>query len=93
MTTKSPSEIKVFSDDELIKKIYNSVEELKEYIPIDNDRNRLGYTVNLFYEGAIGSLLQAIDESKVLSNIEYPELEKLLSEKLAAKGLKIKEEN
>ncbi|HPS65590.1 MAG TPA: hypothetical protein PK447_08450 [Ignavibacteria bacterium] len=93
MTTKPASEIKEFGDDEQIKKIYTSVDELKEFIPKGNERNRLGYTINLYFEGEISTLLKAIDQSKVLSTIEYAELEKLLRKKLQEKGLTIKDEN
>jgi predicted metallo-beta-lactamase superfamily hydrolase len=93
MTTKPASEIKEFSDDEPIKKIYTAIDELKEFIPHGNERNRLGYTINLYFEGEISSLLKAIDQSKVLSTIEYTELEKLLRKKLQEKGLTIKDEN
>lgn len=91
MTTKAPSEIKYSGDEELIKKIYSSIEELKEYIPRYNERNRLGYTINQFFDGQIDTLLDAIDQSKVESNIEYLELEKLLRNKFTEKGLNIKE--
>ena len=91
MTTKAPAEIKYSGDEDLIKKIYSSIEELKEYIPRDNERNRLGYTINHFFDGQIDTLLDAIDQSKVESNIEYLELEKLLRNKFTEKGINIKE--
>ncbi|MHB8580176.1 MAG: hypothetical protein ACYDA4_09995 [Ignavibacteriaceae bacterium] len=51
MTSLPPPPTKNFSDDSLEKKVYNIVENLSEYIPIMNDRNRLGFSLYKFMIG------------------------------------------
>ncbi len=53
MTTLPPSSVKKFSETTLEKKAYNLAESFSEYIPIPNDRNRLGFNIyrNLAGEG------------------------------------------
>lgn len=46
MSTLPPPETKSFPEDTLEKQIYRFVETLAEFVPVANDRNRLGY--NLF---------------------------------------------
>jgi len=36
---------KPFPEDSLEKKVYNTVDKFKEYLPIENDRNRLGFAL------------------------------------------------
>ena len=51
MTTLSPPSTKNFPDDSLEKQCYNIVEKYRENIPIDNDRNRLGFCLFKFMSG------------------------------------------
>jgi len=51
MTTLPPPGTKIFPENSLEKKCYNIVELFKEYIPIPNDRNRLGYNLYKFMVG------------------------------------------
>ncbi len=46
MTTLPPPNTKQFPDNSLEKKVYSITENLSEFLPVANDRNRLGY--NLF---------------------------------------------
>lgn len=43
MTTLPPPGVKEFPADSLEKKVYGIVETFSQYIPVPNDRNRLGY--------------------------------------------------
>ena len=76
MTTKPPAEIKIFSEDNPVKRIYTTVDELKEIIPIENDRNRLSYCLTMLKDKKIGSLLNAIEQANPRSSsVNYIELE------------------
>ena len=48
MTSLPPPATNFFPEDSLEKKCYNIVEKYKDYIPVDNDRNRLGFTLYKF---------------------------------------------
>ncbi len=51
MTTLPSPSTKNFPDDSLEKKVYNIVESLSEYLPILNDRNRLGFSLYKYLKG------------------------------------------
>ena len=51
MTTKTPASVKQFSNDTLEKQVYNLVDKFAENIPVENDRNRLGYTLYKYLTG------------------------------------------
>lgn len=88
MTTKTPSEINYLGDDEPLKKIYNLTEELSGIISFPNDRYRLVYCLNQYFENNIGTILEAIDQAKPRSgSTNYIELEKMIKTKFDEKGL------
>jgi hypothetical protein len=45
MGTLPPPATKLFPEDSIEKKVYNLVDKFKEYLPIENDRNRLGFAL------------------------------------------------
>lgn len=51
MTTLPAPGVKHYPENSLEKKCYNIVESLKEYIPVMNDRNRLGFNLYKFMKG------------------------------------------
>ncbi len=51
MTTLPPPATKLFPEDSLEKKCYNIAESLKEYIPIMNERYRLGFNLYRYMKG------------------------------------------
>lgn len=51
MTTLPPPRTNFFPDDSLEKKVYNVVEKYGEFIPIANDRNRLGFNLYRYLTG------------------------------------------
>ncbi len=51
MTTLPPPRTNFFPDDSLEKKVYNVVEKYAEFIPIANDRNRLGFNLYRYLTG------------------------------------------
>jgi hypothetical protein len=51
MTTLPPPGTRKFPDSSLEKKVYGIVDSVSEYIPIVNDRNRLGFGLFKFVSG------------------------------------------
>ena len=51
MTTLSPPGTKEFPETSLEKQVYNIVEALADYIPLINDKNRLGFGLYKFMKG------------------------------------------
>ena len=51
MGTLPPPATKLFPEDSLEKKVYNAVNKFREYLPIENDRNRLGYALFKYVTG------------------------------------------
>jgi hypothetical protein len=49
-TLKSPG-TNMFPDGSVEKQVYNIVDELKDYLPIMNDRNRLGFCLYKYMQG------------------------------------------
>lgn len=89
MTTKTPASVKEANPDEPIKKIYNMVEEFKDTIPVTNERYRLAYCINKFFNGDTNSIKDALTSANPEScSIEYEELLKQLTDKYNKLGLK-----
>ena len=89
MTTKTTASVKEANPDEPVKKIYSMVEEFKEVIPITNERYRLAYCVNKFFNGETNSLKDALTSANPEScTIERKELLKQLTDKYNKLGLK-----
>jgi hypothetical protein len=51
MTTLKAPGTKMFPDDSVEKQVYNIVDDLKGYLPIMNDRNRLGFCLYKYMQG------------------------------------------
>jgi hypothetical protein len=51
MGTLPPPATKPFPENSLEKKVYNTVDMFKEYLPIENDRNRLGFALFKYVTG------------------------------------------
>ncbi len=51
MTTLPPPGTDQFPDDSVEKQVYNIVDGLKDYLPIMNDRNRLGFCLYKYMTG------------------------------------------
>ncbi len=89
MTTKPPAEIKISEEKDVTKKIYSAIDELNEFIPVENDRNRLSYCLSMLHEDMIGSMLNAIEQADPRScMVNYPELEKRIREVFKEKDIK-----
>lgn len=51
MSTLPPPATQKFPEDSVEKQVYNIVEKFAEYIPVANDRNRLGFSLFKFVTG------------------------------------------
>jgi hypothetical protein len=94
MTTKPPAKVKPEDPDSPVKKIYAMVEDFEAQIPIPNDRNRLAFCINRYYQGITGSIHEAVIAARPDScTIPFEELEKQLEEKYNALDLTPEEQN
>ena len=70
-------------EDSIEKKVYNVVNDLTQYLPITNDRNRLGFDLYKFVIGEGDEPLVTIRNAKVkLQGISVEELAKLITDRL-----------
>jgi hypothetical protein len=88
MTSLPPPTVKKFSEDTPEKKVYNIVEKLTDYIPVPNDRNRLGYCLFKYItgEGDKPEILVRSTKIKIVG-ISKEELAKKLNEELGTAKL------
>lgn len=87
MTTKKPADVEYFSDDKPVKRIYTGIDELKDVIPVDNDRNRLSFCLNLYVNKEVSSVAEAIQQAQPKSStVDFKKLEELVTKKLKEKG-------
>jgi hypothetical protein len=83
MTTLPPPNTREFSESTREKKAYNLVEQFAEYLPVANDRNRLGYGLFKYLEGEGDPPEVLLRSSKLkIEGITIDELAKKLSAEL-----------
>jgi len=87
MSTLPPPSVKKSSDDSLESKVYTIVESLKDYIPVMNDRNRLGFGLYKYLKGEGEKPEILVKTSKL--NVKNISLDKL-AEKINAELSKLK---
>ena len=51
MSTLPPPSVNPAPENSLEKKVYDLVENLKEFLPVANDRNRLGFNLYKYMKG------------------------------------------
>ena len=84
MTTLPPPNTNFFPENSLEKKCYNIAEMFKEFIPVMNDRNRLGYNLFKFMKGEGDKPEIIVKNDKIkIEGISAEELAKRISEELA----------
>jgi hypothetical protein len=84
MTTLTPSPVREFPENSLEKQVYNFVDTLAEFLPIQNDRYRLGYCLFKYLNGEG-------DKPEILMVTQKLKLNGITKNELAAKlneGLK-----
>jgi predicted transcriptional regulator YheO len=88
MTTKPPAEINYSDPEKLIKKIYNAIDELADFIPLPNDRNRVSFCINMYFNNETETILNAIMQAQPRSSkVDFGELEKIIVKKFEEKGI------
>jgi len=88
MTTKPPAEINYSEPEKLVRKIYTAIDELENIIPLPNDRNRLSFCINMYFNNEIETVLNAIYQAQPRSStVKYDELEKMVVKKFKDKGI------
>jgi hypothetical protein len=88
MTTKPPAEVKYFDVEASIKKLYSSIDELEDFLPVPNDRNRLSFCLNMYLNNETETIYNAIVQAQPRSStVNYNELEKLVLKKFEEKGI------
>ncbi len=83
MSTKPAFATKSHPENSVETKTYNLVESLKEFMPIENDRNRLGYGLFKYLNGEGDAPKVLLQSAKIrFEGIEYSELAQKLSDGL-----------
>ena len=83
MSTLPPPKTREFSESSQEKKAYNLVEQFAEYLPIANDRNRLGFGLYKYLEGEGDPPEVLLRSSKLtIEGITLDELAKKISDEL-----------
>lgn len=83
MSTLPPPKTREFSESSQEKKAYNLVEQFAEYLPIANDRNRLGFGLYKYLEGEGDPPAVLLKSSKLnIEGITLDELAKKISAEL-----------
>ena len=83
MGTLPPPKTKNFPDDSLEKKVYNLVEQFDEFIPIMNDRNRLGFSLYKYLKGEGDDPATLIQSTKIkIEGISKDELARKINSEI-----------
>lgn len=83
MSTLPPPFVKEFPQDSVEKQVYTLVENFAQYLPIPNDRNRLGYYLFKFVTGEGDDPAISLKSSKVtIQGISLESLAQKLDEGL-----------
>lgn len=83
MTTLPPPKTMEFPQETIEKKVYNLVENLKEFIPVTNDRYRLAFSLLKYLKGEGDEPLISVKSNKLkLTGITESDLAKKIEEEL-----------
>ncbi len=83
MSTLPPPAVNEFPAESIEKQVYGIVENLKEFLPIPNDRNRLGYNLYKFVTGEGDEPKIMLKNAKVkIVGIKYDDLVKRFEDAL-----------
>ena len=82
MTTKPPASVQEADPDSPLKKIYTMMNGFADIIPVTNERYRLAFCLQKYFNGEADSIKEALVSAKPEScTIDMHELEKLVTEK------------
>ncbi len=83
MGTLPPPATQKFPDDSIEKKVYSLVEKLAEYLPLPNDRNRLGFNLYKLMKGEGDKPAIIVQNAKLtIKGISEKELAQKIDEEL-----------
>lgn len=83
MTTLPPDPVRPYPEDSIEKKAYKIAEELQPYLPIMNDRNRLGFNLYRHFKGEGDDIDTIVRTNKfTIENISTEEFIELLKNKV-----------
>ena len=83
MTTLPPPKVNPAPEQSIEKKVYDIVDKLKDYLPVLNDRYRLGFTLYKFVKGEGDPPEVLVKSTKIrLEGISAKEFAKKLTEEL-----------
>jgi hypothetical protein len=83
MAPLSPPLVKPFPDNSIERKVYNIVEALSKYLPIPNDRNRLGFVLVRYMKGEGDAPLISIKSAKLkLKGISEVDFARIVTDEL-----------
>ena len=83
MATLPPPKVKKAPEDSLEAKVYSTVENFKEYIPVPSDRNRLSYCMYKYLNGEGDAPIITLKTSKIIfEGISREDLAKKLDDEL-----------
>lgn len=83
MSTLPPPDVEKFPENSLEKRIYNIVENMKDYLPVANDRNRLAFNLYKYVKGEGDNPEILVKTTKVqMINISEKELAAKLKSEL-----------
>jgi hypothetical protein len=85
MTSLAPPKVKEFPAESIEKQVYGIVESLIEYLPIMNDRNRLGFVLYKYMTGEGDPPMVSLKHAKLqIKGISLEDLAKIIEDKLTA---------
>lgn len=83
MTSLPPAPVKPYPDNSIEKKAYSIAESLSEYLPVMNDRNRLGFNLYRHLKGEGDDIATIVRTNKfTIEKISKEELIQLLEQKV-----------
>lgn len=83
MTSLPPAPVKPYPQNSIEKKAYSIAESLSEYLPIMNDRNRLGFNLYRHLKGEGDNIPTIVRTNKLtIEKISKEELIQLIEQKV-----------
>jgi hypothetical protein len=84
MSTLPPPAVKAFPEDSIEKQCYGIAESLKDFLPIPNDRNRLGFNLYRLAIGEGDTPEVIVKNAKLkVEGISFSDLAKKIEEEMA----------
>lgn len=93
MTSLPPAPVKPYPENSIEKKAYSIAESLSEYLPIMNDRNRLGFNLYRHLRGEGDDIPTIVRTNKfTIEKISEKELVQIIEQKVEEVKRKLSED-